>query len=1303
MGEEPSEQWIETLRSHGERVGEGRLLLDAEKAREKMRLYQFEHPSQYVLQIVRAAHLAEATKLEFRIDSDELSAVFDRTLDFGRLRDLWNAGIQMEDVPESALAMGLGAVLSPELDHVSVETSGPQGTARLRLDETGESFEVVPGDPGVVGTRIYVREKRRLDHLWEWMATLDGAFAEARFLRSHCRWASMPIVANGKVVSRPPEWFRHPSLAAQRPMGAVGTVEDEWGSRASVVACEEPGLTLYVVRHGLLVAEHRMPTKVFGGVGVVETTAVNVDLTHLSAIRNERFGAVVETLGERALFQALRGVQANIDPARRRALFIEAAGRARAVPGRLPQASALVAELAGEQIWPRGCGESDELVSLRELARRGTIGWVVERYPFETRHSPVVLLSRTYDREEALAALGGFEGVVLKNVEDEFRAEQTRLRNFSIWKSRPRQPQPDSAFARSVVDEGRTLWIHLPESLLVHGNAVRNYRIDGRAVRSDVLRDPLFAFDWDGDFEANDRWEDYRNADDDLRALALRMLDAVPDFIDRTVEVWARTPGRRPLAIRWCQAIARGELASRLLSEMLGGDAWSEQFDAEAVRVAVGHSTYRLASVHDTTVSERIDALGGLADLPMFETVAGTWVSIRDLDEHADIFWVAAGSALAEELRTVEVETAAEAIVVALAEERDALDAVFGERLANGQLTIDRRTAREEFLRRPFWTPERAPVLATQSRTVAGWPVECFLVARDVPQSTIFWVREGRLLRKQRLDASALGGEAWFVVRSDDLPTTFGWDHLQVTEETQLVVEACNGPLRADLLEAWIRDVAELAAVERATARRFFDALQYVAMRDRLLDEPVVTVIRRGSSGSAEFGRRSLQELRSRDLVALTDERVPPEIDEFDELVWVADADLSKRQATALFGDGVFDLTFRGAGENEAARRTFLERPYAGFEVPGMVEGTMVRDPMGELLLCTVHDSFRPAAGPSRIKVLLYGRLLEEMVVPTPFGSFRGVAQGERIQGDGKFRRVVRGRRAVEDLVRRASEELVATVCRSVREASNAVAHRVRGLELLALCLAREADFPASVSDEIRALPLFRTTGGRTVGWDRVLALRRGEFLPFGGRVSDGPEGVLFDRNTPPGARALLERHCRLREEPDNPVIEEARQEERQRAEPKGADATSRTTETSRSANDDIRRRVFRGAPAVSIASEESRSEASHVGEPEPTNLLRLLTETLAELGQDRIRLRPSASSGGGLCEVTADEVKLDMGHPLVLRTENTPSEATVLLLASVLMTAVNEQLASITDVDERSAQLLALQRISRIGDVDVD
>ncbi|MBI3929763.1 MAG: hypothetical protein HY319_29755 [Armatimonadetes bacterium] len=187
---------IERLLARGRVVSEGEFTLDSTKAREKMRRYQLPDPHAYVLELVQCAVLREATRIEFRIDTDDMRMRFDGP-PFTQV-ELETAEATMLESGEDALqsirqlGLGLSAAMALRPRFIRVES----GATRLEL-RPGRPDRLTQIAP-VAGTRIHVRDRLRARHVVEALQSLFGHSSEGHFLRQRARYCPVPLLLNGR-------------------------------------------------------------------------------------------------------------------------------------------------------------------------------------------------------------------------------------------------------------------------------------------------------------------------------------------------------------------------------------------------------------------------------------------------------------------------------------------------------------------------------------------------------------------------------------------------------------------------------------------------------------------------------------------------------------------------------------------------------------------------------------------------------------------------------------------------------------------------------------------------------------------------------------------------------------------------------------------------------------------------------------------------------------------------------------------------------------------------------------------------
>ena len=186
---------------------EGRFTLDREKARAKLRQYQLADPHRYVLALVEAATIKGATRIEFRIDADDTEMSFDgQPFVLSDVDELYgslfaarrDAGMRAR----RELAIGLNAAMALNPKWVLLESGAGGGLGvrlRLRAGEPDQIEELANGVPS--GTRIHVKSRFRPGLILEFVREVSGLLAEEVVLRERCRFASVPIVVDGRTIS----------------------------------------------------------------------------------------------------------------------------------------------------------------------------------------------------------------------------------------------------------------------------------------------------------------------------------------------------------------------------------------------------------------------------------------------------------------------------------------------------------------------------------------------------------------------------------------------------------------------------------------------------------------------------------------------------------------------------------------------------------------------------------------------------------------------------------------------------------------------------------------------------------------------------------------------------------------------------------------------------------------------------------------------------------------------------------------------------------------------------------------------
>lgn len=287
---------ISKLADEGRKVSDGEFTMDREQARRKMNEFQLADPRAYVLELVQAAVLKGAKRIDFDIDADDLHMVHDGlpyTLqDF---EELYAAAFapRVDEVTgaRQQLAYGLNAAarLKPRFIRVvSVHADERDEGAELLIRRgKPEQYRAVPGftipdrdDGPKVTTWIHVKSRLRLRVLSRFVENLMETLPEELLLRKRCCFATSEIFLEGQELS----------FGLHLP-DAVGEVE-VWGKgirgRAGFSAVDDR-CRLHLVKDGVWITTHDLRGDEPGFVAVVEGRDLKKDISQADVVRDQAY------------------------------------------------------------------------------------------------------------------------------------------------------------------------------------------------------------------------------------------------------------------------------------------------------------------------------------------------------------------------------------------------------------------------------------------------------------------------------------------------------------------------------------------------------------------------------------------------------------------------------------------------------------------------------------------------------------------------------------------------------------------------------------------------------------------------------------------------------------------------------------------------------------------------------------------------------------------------------------------------------------------------------------------------------
>jgi len=275
-----ADRMIADLASQGVTDSQGAFTLDRDVARERMREFQLADPAAYVLELVQAATLKGAERLDFVIDGNDMRLWFDGPRfteeDFDVLYgSLFSSQADADTRARQRLAIGTNAALGSEPKYIHVSSKSAEEGARMILSP-GDEDRIEPAAPQDLGhapgTQIHVRSR-----LGQRLAGTNKKVAD--HLETRCRYADAEITLNGKRISGGATLDHAFGVARLEGDGLTGEcgLTDRLGDRAEV----------RMVTDGVWISSHDLPGALPGLVAVVASGRFTKDLSQSEIVRDD--------------------------------------------------------------------------------------------------------------------------------------------------------------------------------------------------------------------------------------------------------------------------------------------------------------------------------------------------------------------------------------------------------------------------------------------------------------------------------------------------------------------------------------------------------------------------------------------------------------------------------------------------------------------------------------------------------------------------------------------------------------------------------------------------------------------------------------------------------------------------------------------------------------------------------------------------------------------------------------------------------------------------------------------------------
>jgi hypothetical protein len=615
---------IEDLRAEGSVDSQGRFTLDREQARAKMQKFQLVDARRYVLELVQAAVLRDATHVNFEIDATDMHMSFDGSpFAAAEIDDLYGSLFADGDTRALRGVRQLALALNAALGMAPKQIAMRSGAVELRMSP-GQRDEIIGHEQPVDTTTIHVRQRLSTRVFVDFFRNLTGFMAEEQYLRDHCMYSTVPVTLDNQRISFGIE-------AGYRGLARLTVVGRDFRGVMKIVDradfCE-----LRLVKDGVWIDSRELRGCGTHLIAVIEGENLRKDVSQAKIVATAALERIESSLRQlRWKLWKLAFEQLTAPSLRER---VEAMLREQLLAhARLDELQEIeeAVELSAHVTWA-DCRGRSRRISLRELVELTAAGTTVRysqtRFPeMVADGAPILLLHELEDRGQ-LAKLLGRELVAADSLLDREHRRQLGQQAFLARVGKPELPGHLDFLARWSIA------IELPSGpvrgeLGIDGEFLRNPNnkaashlfmyTQGRLLgRAEI--DLGFLNLWlavEAGFEPND---DFNDALRNPEFVAI-LLHSIASLREPLVQLLTREQDARNVAL------LRG-LVKRWLIALVDPKA-----QAGLLTLAGVDTTSRSVLTIDELLPGLLDAGEGLAVVPLFDQLEGPRLSLAQLRE----------------------------------------------------------------------------------------------------------------------------------------------------------------------------------------------------------------------------------------------------------------------------------------------------------------------------------------------------------------------------------------------------------------------------------------------------------------------------------------------------------------------------------------------------------------------------------------------------------------------------------------------------------------------------------------------
>ena len=695
---------IKDLETEGKLDSVGDFTLDKKKAREKMKKYQLVDPHYYVLELVQAAVASGATYIDFYIDSDDCMITFDgENYTKDDLENMYSSLFMSQSDYTldryRELAIGVNSALALNPQFIKIISGDDEGTVQLEIAPPNKEI-MVDAEESFKGTKIHVKDRMswRVASRFLAKAIASKLPTEAKVLKEKCIYCRVPITVNKENINNEKQ------LDLQNVLTQVHPDWEEIKGSMGIPRTPYKLSHIEFVKWGVKINSRHLKLSSIPLIGVVEANRLIKNVSQSDIVENDVFKETLKQLKSvtdeivMKLAEDFEDIDPVVDDQGKKLsqeYLMQAVESDFTIRKYKYKPTKLRKKLAEVRMFEVTCGNfdyKDRFVNLDTLIKQyEEIGYVpFSKKAFYEEHPEKLIV--VYSRNEKMFnLLNRIFNHQTQDVVEDFNRKAIRDRNIKMWESKKGSPLTmiydtvyHTEFAQDDIEAKIGLMLRKPDKY----SRIKFFIQKGYICELSVELKGLF-------FDAvlnNDKlkpvftWDDVNRGEEFIRSLNALISHTPALYLEASKIYEKLSPEERNTSnnlrihlLRYINFV----LPERNKDEKAGSkdEAVDDSSSQHRIICKIKHEiTGSKASYNKKLKNEVVIPHPNFVltdkfiDLPLFETVRGDIVSLRDLEKDLEKYFKV--HFVSKKMSTKQMDD--RHVVIALDEELSVLTKYFG-------------------------------------------------------------------------------------------------------------------------------------------------------------------------------------------------------------------------------------------------------------------------------------------------------------------------------------------------------------------------------------------------------------------------------------------------------------------------------------------------------------------------------------------------------------------------------------------------------------------------------------------------